>query len=128
PDSQNPKRPRLVCRVLGQQREYCPVMLFLPLRSVRQHDRRVGLEDRRDGGGNGPACECAAGDPGDLGVCSDAPLPAAFGPPPAWIILSGLGHTATMVRQLWRARGFGNVPGGAVTYSRGRKYRAICRG
>src|SRR4029453_4685092 len=137
---QIPKPPWLGRRVLGQQSEYCPVMVFLPLPSVRQDDGRVGLEDRRDGGGNGKARGRAAGDPGDLGVCSDTPLPAASGPPPPWILLSlgrpgegrrhrsghqvatcsfggsaswstrGFGHTVTMVRQPWRARVFGNEP------------------
>ncbi len=103
----------------------------------------VGLEDRRDGGGNGQARGRAVGDPRDLCVCSDAPLPAVFGPPPAWILLSlggrpgeGRRHRPDIRsplarsgevpagrpgvrtyrddgRQPWRARVFGNAPGQA---------------
>jgi hypothetical protein len=47
--------PRLSCRLLAQQCEHGPAMLVLPLASVRQHDRGVGLEDRGARSGDGQA-------------------------------------------------------------------------
>jgi hypothetical protein len=50
-----PKPPRLACGLLTQRPEDGLVMLILPFTSFRQHHRGVGLEDRRDGRGDGPA-------------------------------------------------------------------------
>ena len=55
-------------------------MCVLPLTSVGQYDRGVGLEDRRDGRGDGPVYGRAIGDPGDIGVGPDTP-PAAVPEP-----------------------------------------------
>jgi hypothetical protein len=75
------KPPRLARRVLAQQRPHGPVTLFRLFAAVRQHDRGVGVEDQRDGSGDGPADGCAAGDPRDLGVSPDPPGSAVSGQP-----------------------------------------------
>ena len=75
------KPPRLARRVLAQQRRHRQVTLFPLFAAVRQHDRGAGLEDRRDGSGDGAAHGCAAGDPRDLGVSPDPPGAAVSGQP-----------------------------------------------
>ena len=51
-------------------------MLVLPFTSVRQHDRGICFEARRDRSCDGPTDGRAVGDPRDLGVCAYAPRAA----------------------------------------------------
>ena len=63
------------------QRRHGQVTVFPLFVAVRQHDRGVGVEDRRDGSGDGPAHGRAVGDPRDLSVVPDPPGPAVPGQP-----------------------------------------------
>ena len=73
--------PLLACRLLAQQREHDPVMPVLPVASLRQDERGVGLEHRRDGSGDGPANRCAVDDPRYFGIRPDPPRSAVPCPP-----------------------------------------------
>ena len=57
-----------------------PVMLVLPVTSVREHDCGIGLEHWRYGRRDGQARGGATGDPGHLGIGPDAPCAAVSGP------------------------------------------------
>src|SRR5258708_38641828 len=56
--------------------------MLVPLFVAVRHDARgVGVEDRGDSSGDGPAHGCAVGDPRDLGVSPDPPGAAVSGQP-----------------------------------------------